>query len=178
MSINYEQKFYRITSTSMYPTLNIGDIVILGKKAPKDIKTGENNGDILILKGPQYFYNHGIDRMMLNDLSNDIPIIHRAVDKKKKDNTWYFKTKGDNSWIPDGSFIIKEKTNDYILAEYDSAKTLYVPESEVLGVVLRIIPSTNDNFQLRSSSKSLLDINMFEKLEIKAYLKKKNIYKS
>ena len=51
---------------------------------------------------------------MLNNIPSDIPIIHRAIEKIKKNHIWFFKTKGDNSWFPDGGIIIKEKTNDYI----------------------------------------------------------------
>ena len=172
MSINIQQNFFKITSNSMYPTLKIGDVVILGSKGPEDIKVGIDDGDILILKGPQYFYNKGPDKLIFGNLPNDVPIIHRAIDKKKKKSKWFFKTKGDNSWFPDGSLFITERTEDYISGEFSLSNTVYIPESEILGVVLKIIPTTGDNKYLKSKFISTFDIQMFERMKIKAYLKK------
>ena len=70
----------------------------------------------------------------------DIPIIHRVIGKEKQNGTWYFKTKGDNSWRLDAASRILEKTKDYLLVEYDEAKAILVPESEIIGVVLKKIP--------------------------------------
>ena len=172
MSINIQQKFFKITTNSMFPTLKIGDIVILRSKSPEDIKVGIDKGDILILKGPQYFYNKGIDKMLFGNLPNDVPIIHRAIDKKKEEGKWFFKTKGDNSWFPDGSLSITEKTVDYISGENRFSNTIYIPESEVLGVVYKIIPTICDNNLPKSKFLSTIDIQRFEKMKIKAYLKK------
>ncbi len=171
MSINIQQKFFKITTNSMYPTLKIGDIVVLRSKSPEDIKVGINKGDILILKGPQYFYSKGIDRMLFGNLPNDVPIIHRAIDKKNKDGKWFFKTKGDNSWFPDGSLTITEKTEDYISGELNFSNTIYIPESEVLGVVLTVIHTNYDNISPKSKFLSIIDIQRFERMKIKAYLK-------
>jgi len=171
MFTNIQQKFFKITSNSMYPTLKVGDIVVLGKKSPENIKVGTNNGDILILKGPQYFYKKGIDKILFGNLPANIPIIHRAIEKKRKNGIWFYKTKGDNNWFPDGSLIITEKTKDYISGEYSYINTIYVPESEVLGIVLKIIPKNYEDFQPNTKLISVLDIEMFEKMKIKAYLK-------
>ncbi len=172
MSTNNQQKFFKISSNSMYPALRIGDVVILGQKMPEEIKVGDKNGDILILRGPQYFYNKGIDGMMFKYISSDTPIIHRAIEKKKINENWFFKTKGDNNWFPDGSIMIKEKTNEYIFGEYNFTRTIYIPDSEVLGVVIKVIPSRSKIIHSRNHYNSEIDINMFDKMEIKAYLKK------
>ena len=156
----------------MCPTLNVGDIVIMGSKSPENIKACEQDGDILILRGPQYFYANGVDPIMWNNLAIDTPIIHRAIDKKKIKDKWYFKTKGDNSWAPDGCFKIKEKETDYITAEFNESEIIYVPESEVLGVVMKRIPINETNYQLSKSPDFLLDIDMFERMEVKVFLKK------
>lgn len=133
---------YVITSPSMVPTLNVGDLVITEEKDAKDIKADEKEGDILVLKGAEYFYDHGFDPVFWNDLEGDIPIIHRAIDKKKLGGTWYFLTKGDNSLVADGgySFINGSDGEDYFAVEYNQSGAIYVPESEILGEVILVIP--------------------------------------
>ncbi len=124
----------------MIPTLNVGDLVISGEKSGEEINVGEKDGDILILKGPEYYYKQGFDPIFWNYLENDTPIIHRAIDKKKIDHTWYFLTKGDNNLLPDGSFVILNKTDEYILIESNSSKAIYISETELLGIVVFKIP--------------------------------------
>ena len=173
--------FYKIVSTSMCPALNVGDVVVRGSKVPEQINIGEQEGDILILKGPQYFYEQGVDPIMWNYLEKDTPIIHRAIDKKKIGEMWYFKTKGDNSWAPDGSFRVLEKTNEYILTEYNKSNEIYVPESEVLGVVVKKIPLIDVNPQTSvANTDFMLNLDWLERMEVKIFvnnneLPKKNI---
>jgi len=124
----------------MTPTLNVGDLVIKGYKAPEEIIAGEENGDILILKGPQYFYEQGFDPIFWNYLDNNTPIIHRAIDKKRVGNIWYFLTKGDNNFVADGGFQIKNHSDDYVLIEYNRSIAIYIPETEILGIVIFKIP--------------------------------------
>ena len=124
----------------MVPTLNIGDIIIRGVKSPEEIKTGNESGDILILNGPQYYYKQGFDPFFWNDLEENIPIIHRAIDKKKIGEKWYFLTKGDNNWVADGGLKFINNTDDYIIVEYNSSTAIYISETEVLGIVVFIIP--------------------------------------
>jgi len=170
METKRNQLFYKIISTSMSPSLNVGDIVIKGKKAPKEIKTGED-GDILILEGPQYFYENGIDPIMWNNLPEDFPIIHRAINKMKKGDLWYFQTKGDNNWAPDGSLIIKEKTKKGFIAEFNPNKSIYIPESKVLGVVIKRIPYNGNEKLLQKSSDFFFNIKLFERMEVKVFFK-------
>ncbi len=124
----------------MSPTLNVGDLVISGEKSGEEIKVGNKDGDILILKGPEYFYEQGFDPIFWNYLENDTPIIHRAIDKKEIDDSWYFLTKGDNNLVPDGSFVILNKTDEYILIEYNNSNVIYISETEILGIVVFKIP--------------------------------------
>lgn len=124
----------------MAPTINIGDIVIKGDKTPEEINAGSDNGDILIIKGAQYYYEQGFDPFFWNNLQEDIPIIHRAIDKKKIDEKWYFLTKGDNNWVADGGLHFINESDNYKLIEYNSSAAIYVSETEILGVVLYIIP--------------------------------------
>jgi len=138
--IIFQKSLYVITTPSMSPTINVGDIVVKGYKDPKDIKAGATDGDILIIKGPEYFYKNGFDPIFWGNLDNNTPIVHRAIDKIKKDGTWYFLTKGDNNYVPDGGYKLKNLSENYILIEYNRSNVIYVPETEILGVVFFVIP--------------------------------------
>ena len=126
----------------MEPTLNVGDLVVRGDKNSEDIVADEENGDILILRGPDYFYEKGFDPIFWGKLDEGTPIIHRAIDKKKIGEKWYFKTKGDNNLVSDGGykFINKTKGYDYVVIEYNSSDVIYISETEVLGIVLFKVP--------------------------------------
>lgn len=163
--------FYKVLSSSMYPTLNIGDIVVIKEKDPEEIVAGEKYGDILILKGPRYFYENGVDPIIWNNLPHDFPIIHRVINKIKIGELWYFQTKGDNSWMPDGCFQLKNKNKKYAILEYKYKKDLYVPETEILGVVIKKIPVKGKTYQEEKLADFLLDIKNYKKIEVKVYFK-------
>lgn len=175
-SKNRHFRFYKIISASMAPTLNINDMVLSLKKSPKDIKAGEKDGDIVILKGPQYFYDHGMDSLLWNYLSGDVPIIHRAIDKKIMKGVYYFKTKGDNTWATDGAFRIVKRKKEYMIIEYDESNAIYVPESEILGVVEKKNPPFAKKANLEEDDNSIRNcdfINNFrkyKKLQIKVFI--------
>jgi len=140
--IVFSDRLYVITSQSMAPTLNTGDLVVRGDKDAEDIKADEEDGDIVILRGATYFYENGFDPIFWGNLDGDIPIIHRAIDKKKIDGKWYFKTKGDNNMVADGGYTFKNKSKDYdyIVIEYNDSEVIYICETEVLGIVIFVIP--------------------------------------
>ncbi len=153
----------------MYPTLNVGDIVVVKEKNPEDIIAGEKDGDILILKGPRYFYDNGVDPIMWNNLPPDFPIIHRAIDKKKIGENWYFQTKGDNSWMPDGCLQLKNKNKNYAVLEYKNEKDLFIPETELIGVMIKRIPFKGKKKLEEKSNEYQLNIKEYRKIEIKVY---------
>ncbi|MBY8982879.1 MAG: hypothetical protein KGD57_08015 [Candidatus Lokiarchaeota archaeon] len=124
----------------MNPSLKIGDLVIKSEKLSEEIIADENNGDILILKGPQYFYNQGFNPIFWNNLKNDTVIIHRAIDKKKINNTWFFLTKGDNNLTPDGAYEIINTSDDAIMIQISFIEGIYIPETEIMGIVIIRIP--------------------------------------
>jgi len=129
-----------ITSPSMEPTLNIGDLTFKNEKDPDEINANENNGDILVLRGPQYFYQKGYNPIFWNNLPNNTLIIHRAIAKKIINNTWYFLTKGDNNLYPDGAYNLLNNSEEYKLIQINCSDGIYVPETEVLGIVVFKIP--------------------------------------
>ena len=125
----------------MAPTLNTGDLVIRGDKLPEDINVGEEDGVIVIFKA-KYFYEEGFDPDFWGNLDEDTPIIHRAIDRKKINGDWYFKTKGDNNAVADGGykFLNKSKNYDYIIVEYNDSKVIYISERAIEGIVIIVIP--------------------------------------
>jgi signal peptidase I len=138
--IVFKEYLYVITTPSMTPALGVGDLVIRGYKSPENIHVGETNGDILILRGPQYYYQNGNDPLLWNFLNNNTPIIHRAIDKKRIGDLWYFLTKGDNNELPDGALNLLNNSEDYLLIEFNSSNSIYIPETEILGIVFMKIP--------------------------------------
>ncbi|MBS7648915.1 signal peptidase I [Candidatus Bathyarchaeota archaeon] len=81
-------------SNSMYPTLKVGDLLIVqGGLNGADVHADPKNGDIIVFRHPY---------------SPDEFVVHRAIEKYEKDNIWYFRTKGDHNLYPD-SWVISEK---------------------------------------------------------------------
>jgi signal peptidase len=70
-----------VPSTSMVPTLNVGDIVIVKGVDPSTITVGT----IIIFRSP----------------SGPIDIIHRVIRVTKQGGKLYFQTKGDNNPVAD-----------------------------------------------------------------------------
>lgn len=82
-----EAKYFTVRTTSMYPTLLVGDIVRVESVGdPSQIVADNETGDIIA------FYNPSEPSEM---------IVHRAVDKIHNATGWYFKTKGDNNAYED-----------------------------------------------------------------------------
>ena len=77
----FKYKLIAIASNSMSPTYRRGDAVIYEKVNVKELKVG----DILAFQ------------------KNNIVVTHRIVEIWKKNNTYYFTTKGDNNNAIDGT---------------------------------------------------------------------------
>lgn len=138
----FKKNIYIITSNSMYPNLNIGDLIYVEKKNSSNIKVGSNEGDILIIQGPDYYYENGLNPFFFNNLLNNTPIIHRAIDKKIINGKYYFLMKGDNNLLVDGAYKIINLSEDYghFFIEYNKSDAIYVSEEKVLGVFIFKIP--------------------------------------
>jgi len=79
--MNTESPVMVVPSTSMVPTLNVGDIVIVKGVDPNTITVGT----IIIFRSP----------------GGTIDIIHRVVGIVKEGDALYFQTKGDHNAAPD-----------------------------------------------------------------------------
>ena len=80
-----ENPLLAVSSGSMRPTLQVGDLILVqgGLNASKITAAPKPEGDILVFR-----------------MSNKL-IVHRAIDKENRNGTWYFQTKGDNNSAPD-----------------------------------------------------------------------------
>ncbi len=140
--IIFKENLYVITSNSMYPNLNIGDLIYVEKKNSSNIKVGSIEGDILVIQGPDYYYENGLNPFFFNNLLNNTPIIHRVVGKIQKNEKYYFLMKGDNNLLVDGAYKIINSSEDYsyFFIEYNKSDAIYVSEDVVLGVYIFKIP--------------------------------------
>jgi signal peptidase I len=125
----------------MEPSLSSGDLLFVSEVIPSDIKASDVNGDIVVIKGPQYFEEEGGCSLFWST-ANNTPIIHRVIDKKydNKTNLWYFATKGDNNDYIDGSIIETYSSENYCLYEYNISNPIYISEKAILGIVIFKIP--------------------------------------
>jgi len=72
-----------VASTSMLPTLDVSDIIIVQGTNPLDIKAAPNlEGDIIVFYRPMDW---------------DTRIVHRAIKKAVNGGVVYFQTRGDNN---------------------------------------------------------------------------------
>lgn len=88
--LNVSTPFLVVASGSMQPTLNIGDVIIIKRVNPEELKVG----DIIVFNPPQPYYN-------------GVPWVHRIVSIQKVGNEIYFKTKGDANTYPDPFTLTK-----------------------------------------------------------------------
>ena len=84
-----------VESSSMVPTLNIGDVVVIVGVKPDDIKVG----DIIVFNKVVYSIRKGYVKKIKT------PIVHRVVDIIERNGIKYFKTKGDANPLPDQWYV-------------------------------------------------------------------------
>jgi len=112
-----------VTSPSMVPAIEVGDMLVVEGKAPKDIINGsaiDKDGDIIIYDAKGLWPSYKLPK-------DNQPIVHRVIAKwyNETEQKYYFITKGDNNEFPD----------------YPDGVVIYpVPEDHILGVVKTIIP--------------------------------------
>lgn len=137
----FQDSTYIVQGSSMEPTLFQGDLVFTSNRKPRDIKTGFYDGDIVIIDGPKPYYEQGFDPLFWFGIPNNTHFCHRVVDKKEINGTWYFLTRGDNSiWLYDGMFHTLNKSENYLLFEFNGSNLIYISELHILGVVSFKLP--------------------------------------
>ena len=104
----YLPRFLVIQTTSMYPTLKPGDLVMVKKIDPRTLTVGD------IIAFDKVVYIHG---GTVSGPYKRVITVHRIYSIIRIGNTTYFKTKGDNNPEPD---------------------PWYVPPSGVLGIATKV----------------------------------------
>jgi len=102
LALRTEYPLLVVASTSMLPTLDVSDIIIVQGTNALEIKAApELEGDIIVFYQP-YDWN--------------TRIVHRAINKSLHEGVWYFQTKGDHnpgedSWTGPGTWnkMVSEK---------------------------------------------------------------------
>lgn len=84
-----------MTTPSMEPTYNVGDLLIVNGVDPADIRNGtrqDKSGDVIV------FY-----AFRLWESAPDIPVIHRVIGKwfDQNQGKWFFNTSGDANVLQD-----------------------------------------------------------------------------
>ncbi len=85
-ALNTEHPALAVASTSMLPTLKVGDLIIVQGVPPEQIYANYLNGDIIV-------FRRGSEL-----------IVHRAVYKELRGNGYWITTRGDNVGISDPEF--------------------------------------------------------------------------
>ena len=89
MILNTKIPFIIMTTPSMEPTYNVGDLIIVTGVDPVDIRNGskqDKNGDVIVFSA-----------FGLWEGAPDIPVIHRVIGKwfDRYRHMWFFNTSGD-----------------------------------------------------------------------------------
>jgi len=140
LALRTEHPLHTPISGSMYPTLKIGDLLIVrGGLSGNDIVAGPQPvGDIIIFAKPGH---------------PDELIVHRAVRKFQEDGEWYFITKGDANTYDDwemwrwkisesnvvGKVIVSVPLLGYFLRFLDETKAYFGEYGVTLRTILIIV---------------------------------------
>ena len=128
-----------MNNNSMNPKFYKDDLLIRKNVDPVKILVN----DVVIISSPKYYYEQGFDPIFWNFYPNSSYLIHRIVEKRKINDTWFFVTQGDQSqWRPDGIFktIIKIGNYNYFKFELNKTNRVLIPQEAILGVVEVRIP--------------------------------------
>jgi len=108
-----------VTSNSMTPNINKGDLLFVKYIPPEDIKSGTHEdlkGDVIVYETKGIWPN-----------PIDAPVVHRVINKFQENGTWYFNAQGDANPYPD-------PPNSPTL-------TVDIPADKIYGVVVGRIPA-------------------------------------
>jgi len=109
-----------VSSQSMVPTLNVGDIIFVRGVDASSVKVGT----IIIFHSP-YDYQ--------------MPIVHRVLAISNDDNSLFFQTKGDNNPAPDGWKVPAKNLMGVYVAKLPYVGLISLELRGPLGVTLIII---------------------------------------
>ena len=130
-----------ILSESMFPAIKTGDVVIVNRDVDYDGIVAGEEGHVVVIDGPSIFLENGVPSFVYAHLDPGVPIVHRVIEKRHINDTYYFITKGDNNPYPDGCFKYKIHENEtYALYEYNYTDPVLIPQDRIIGQVVSVIP--------------------------------------
>jgi signal peptidase len=109
-----------VSSGSMIPTLNVGDIIIVRGVDPRTVTVGT----IIIFHSPNEY---------------DMPIVHRVVAVEDQGDTVFFQTKGDNNPVADGWRVPGQNLMGVLVAKLPYVGLLSLELRGPLGIVLIVL---------------------------------------
>lgn len=118
--LNTESPLMVVSSASMVPTLNVGDIILVSGVNPNTTTVGT----IIIFHSP-YDYQ--------------MPIVHRVLAITKDGNSLFFQTKGDNNPGPDGWRVPAKNVMGVYVAKLPYVGLISLELRGPLGVTLIIL---------------------------------------
>ena len=128
-----------MNNNTLAPIFYKDDLLVRENVAPDMISVD----DIVIIRSPRFFYEQGFDPVFWDFYPNTSYIIHRIIEKKKVNSTWFFMTQGDLSpWKPDGNFKTIEKIGNYDYFKFELNKTnkVFINQEAIIGVIIFKIP--------------------------------------
>ena len=100
VSLNTSTPIVVVSSPSMSPNINTGDLLFVRGVDPASIRNGtaeDKDGDVIIFNAEHWgFSNPGI------------PIVHRVINKWNDSGVWKFQTKGDANSVPDVGWVSED----------------------------------------------------------------------
>jgi len=118
VALRTEYPLLVVASTSMVPTLDVSDIIIVQGTNALEIKAApELGGDIIVFHKPYDW---------------DTRIVHRAINMVSHDGVWYFQTRGDNR--------LTNSEADYWSGPPGTTWEGMVSEKLLVGKVIGVIP--------------------------------------
>ena len=109
-----------VSSGSMIPTLNVGDIILVRGTDPASVTVGT----IIIFHSPDDYAT---------------PIVHRVIAIDHESGLLFFETKGDNNPVPDGWRVPSENLMGVYVAKVPYVGLLSLELRGPLGIILIIL---------------------------------------
>ncbi|RLI19871.1 signal peptidase I [Candidatus Bathyarchaeota archaeon] len=113
-----------VISGSMIPTLQVGDLIIVeGGLNGESIRADETRGDIIIFPKPG---------------NPEELIAHRAIEKIRGSEGFYFRTKGDNNPVPDRWLIFEGEVVGKVIGKIPLIGFLFTSLQTPVGFTLTL----------------------------------------
>jgi signal peptidase len=118
--VHTESPLMVVSSESMVPTLNVGDIILVRGVDPTTVTVGT----IIIFHSPNNY---------------EMPIVHRVIVVDQMDDTVFFETKGDHNPVQDGWKVPAQNLMGVYVAKIPYVGLLSLELRGPIGVTLIIL---------------------------------------